>query len=208
MKNDSGKSDAIVEYLMKVWENGGDMSKVSDKEAIEAVMEIRRRGPTYEPLKNSDIPKLSDEELEFEVMDWIRSKAKDPFNPYEDLKSLPKQCQAVYSCRTVADEVANGGVNQVFFNIGLPLAEMSIEGFLELGAPKLSRVMEKAVAEYRQNKNKFDAYRNGTIDSYSAFCKEGHFDKFNEDFVAEINSVSIAGYIRANAVFFGDKTQL
>jgi hypothetical protein len=207
MKADSDQSDAIAEYLKKVWESGGDISQVSDKEAKEAVMEIRKNRHTNEYLKNSDIPKLSDEELELAVMDWMRSKVKDWFNPYQELKTLPEPCQTVYSCRTVCDEILNGGLNQLFFNSMLPFAEMSIEGFLELGAPKLSRVMEKALEIYRNHKHTFDTYNNGTVDGFSALSNENFFDELeDEEFILECNSINVAGYIRAKSVFFGDKT--
>ena len=206
MKANQDNSNPIAEYLMNVLDSGGDLSKVSDKEAREAVMEIRRNGQKLEYLKNSDIPKLSDEELELATMEWIRSKFKDWINQYEDLKTLPKPCQIVYSCRTVMDEVGNGGFLQLFYNSMLPFAELSIEGFLELGAPKLGRVTNKAIEVYWNNKHMFDRYNDGSLNGHSALAHENFFNTLDEEFALEFNSINIADYIRTNDVFFGDKT--
>ncbi len=204
MKEGSGQSDAIADYLNKVWETG-DTFNANYNDAVNAVLEIRRSGRQHAILKNADIPALSDEKLELAVMDWIRSKIKDWLNPCQDLKQLPKPCQTVYSCRAVADEVGNGGFLQLFYNAMLPVAELSVEGFLELGAPKLSRVTEQALELYRDNKDKFDRLNDGTTEGFAAFFNEAVFDRLDRDFALESSALNIAGYIRANAEFFGDK---
>lgn len=205
MAADSGKTDAITEYLKKVWETG-DAFNAFLGDAKKAVIEIRKNSRTRVFLRNSDIPTLTDEELELAVMDWIRGKINDWSNPCQDLKSLPKPCQTVYSCRAVADEIGNGGFLQLFYNSMLPIAELSVEGFLELGAPKLSRIVEQALEVYWDNKDKFDRYNDGTPDGFTALLNEVVFDPLDKEFALELGAFNIVDYIRANAEVFGDKT--
>jgi len=205
-KADSGNSDAIADYLNKLWNTlseGSDLSSVSSEEAEKAAMRLRRKGRSQKLLRNRDIPNLSDEDLESAAMDWIRSSVKNWANPYEEIMRLPIPCQTVYSCRAVADEVLNGGLIQLFYNSMQPLAEMSIAGFAALGAPKLSHVMEKALEVYHKNKHTFDRYGDGTPDGFSALSDDHLFNDLDEAFIMEYTNVSIAAYIRKNAEFFG-----
>ena len=111
----------------------------------------------YKFLKNAELPDIPDDHLEHAVMSWMWNQAfKEGLDQYEVISLLPKPCQNVYSCRTVTDEINNGGLNQLFYNETGQFAEMSIEGFLALGAPELSDVMAKAVALYQQSKPVLD----------------------------------------------------
>jgi len=159
----------------------------------------------YKRLQSSYVSKISDDELEFAVMSWMWNKFNEDWsNQYEVISALPKPCQNVYSCRTVINEVNNGGINQLFFNPSKQFAAMSIEGFMALDSQELSNIMEEAVALYQQNKEILDSYDDGSIESFSASYGEEIFDKLDERFYTACDSVDFVKYIRLNATCFGD----
>ena len=205
MTSEPKKPDPIAEYLTKVFEaalNGGDVDSISDKKAMEAVMEIRRNARPYEFPKKPELQNLSDEDLEMAAMDWITSRISDWSSPAKELLSLPRPCRHIYSCLSVIHEVGNGGFNQLFYNSMLPIAEMAIEGFLALDSPKLSCLMKSAVSLYQNNKHILDSYNDGTIKGFSASYNEKIFDELDKIFIEE--SVNIACYIKLNAECFTD----
>ena len=159
----------------------------------------------YKCLKNAELSSIPDNILEHAVMSWMWNKWQaEGLNQYLIIRSLPKPCQHVYSCRTVTDEVNNGGLNQLFYNMTGMFAEMSIEGFLALGSPKLSGVMEKAVGEFWYNRHVLEGYDDGTLEGFSASYKERIFSELDEEFFSESDSIDMAKYIRKNADYFGD----
>ena len=162
----------------------------------------------YKYLKNSEIENIPDapgDMLENAVMSWMWNKFNENWSDqYEVVSSLPKPCQHVYSCRTVIDEVNNGGLNQLFYNSTRQFAEMSIEGFLALGSQELSDVMARAVEIFWANKQVLDAYDDGTLESFSESYEEGFFDELDDIFYEECDSINISQYVRMNSQYFGD----
>ena len=159
----------------------------------------------YKFLKKAELPDIPDVILEHAVMSWMWTKAfKGDADQYEVISSLPKPCQNVYSCRTVTDEINNGGLNQLFYNSTGQFAEMSIDGFLALGSQKLSDVMAKAVELYRKNKPLLDKYNDDTLESFFDSYAEKIFEELDNIFYDEIDSVDMAKFIRQNADCFGD----
>ena len=178
-----------------------------------------------ENLKRADLADIPDEDLEDAVMDWMWSKDDENLSEYEQILLLPKPCQNVYSARTVTDDVMNGGFAQLFWNSSGAFAEMSVEGFLALGSPKLSNLVAKAL-ELRQQI--LDSPQDSTTGRYVAFFKRGkerdgaydeHNDKIFHDVLHELNdgvfnelnemffeydTMNYAEYIRQNADCFGD----
>ena len=160
----------------------------------------------YRCLKKTELPDIPDSILEDAVMSWMWKKALNDGGDrqYEVISSLPRPCQYVYSCRIVTDQVNNGGLNQFFFNCPREFAEMLIEGFSELGSPKLSHVMAKAVELYRQNEHLLDAYNDGTLESFFNSYQEKIFDELDNVFYEERQFIDLHKYIRLNADCFGD----
>jgi len=159
----------------------------------------------YKYLRANQILEVHDYELENAVMSWMWNKFNEDWsNQYEVINALPKPCQNVFSCRTVIDEVNNGGLNQLFFNSSGQFAVMSIEGFSALGSLELSRIMEEAVTLYMQNKEILGGFYNGTIESFFASYEEEIFDKLDESFYLACDSIDYVKYIRLNAACFGD----
>ena len=159
----------------------------------------------YKFLKNAELPDIPDVILEHAVMSWMWTKAfKEGVEQYEVICSLPKPCQHVYSCRTVIDEVNNGGLTQLFYNDTGQFAKMSIEGFLALGSPKLSEIMAKAIETYHQNKPVLDNYDDGTLESFFDSYQEKIFEELDDKFYNECDSINSFKYIRQNAECFGD----
>ena len=159
----------------------------------------------YKYLKNAELPGIPDVILEHAVMSWMWTKAlKEGVDQYEVISSLSKPCQNVYSCRTVTDEINNGGLTQMFYNETGQFAEMSIEGFVALGSPELSEVMAKAVETYLQNKPVLDKYDDGTLESFFDSYQEKIFEELDGKFYDECDSIDSAPYIRQNAECFGD----
>jgi hypothetical protein len=204
-------SDPIRDYLSNVWDTiqqGGDVSSVPKEEALEHVMELRRNNRPYEFPEKSKLLSLSDEDLVMAVMDWVQSRLKDWSNQYPEISSLPKPFQLVYGCKTVADQIHNGGFNQLFHNLYqsfndsmIPFIEISIEGFKAFGVPELSEAIENSVQLYLQHKHILDPYyKEGTIESYSASRQEVSFDEQDKEFASKSHDiyVNIANYIRLN----------
>ncbi|MCL2562835.1 MAG: DMP19 family protein [Oscillospiraceae bacterium] len=159
----------------------------------------------YKLLKSGDVPNVPDKQLEEAVMSWMWNKFNEDWSDqYQVIRSLPKPCQNVFSCRTVVNEVNNGGFNQLFFNSSGQFAEMSIEGFLALGAPMLNSIAQKAVALYQQNKDVLDGYNDGTLESFSASYEEKIFDELDKTFYCDDDTIDFVKYIRLHAACFGD----
>jgi len=159
----------------------------------------------YKHLQTDWVPEIPDNELEDAVMSWMWNKFNEDWsNQYEVISTLPKSCQNVFSCRTIIDEVNNGGFNQLFFNSSRQFAIMSIDGFLALGSPQLSSIMEESVVLYWHNKETLDAYDDGTLESFSASYKEKIFDNLDERFYPACESLDYIKYIRLHTAFFGD----
>ena len=155
----------------------------------------------------ADIPDNSDNMLEHAVMSWMWNKFNEDWSDqYVVISTLPKPCQNVYSCRTVTDEINNGGLNQLFYNYWSTgqFAEMSIDGFKALGSKKLSKVMAKAVKIFWTNRRVLEAYKDGTMESFMESYEEKFFEELDDIFFAEIDSINISKYVRLHASCFGD----
>ena len=158
----------------------------------------------YNHLKPNDIPGVPDDTLIDAVLTWMRNKFDEDWSDqYQIICSLPKPCQNVFSCSIVIDEVYNGGLSQLFLNSSAMFAVMSIDGFLALGSPQLSNIMEKATELYLQNKKLFNSHNNRPED-ISAIYEAQIFDALDDAFCAESESVDFVKYIRLNAAYFGD----
>jgi len=154
----------------------------------------------YKFLKKDNISEIPDDKLECAVMSWMCNKPNEDFsNAYQIISSLPKPCQNIFSCRTVTDEVQNGGFWALFYNPSKQFAEMSIEGFLALGTPKLSNIMEKVV-EMSPKAEEILA----CDDSPEAPYVDRKFEKLLKKFYRKCGSVDYVKYIRLNATCFGD----
>ena len=163
----------------------------------------------YEHLKKSEVTDMSDDNLENAVMSWIWNKFnKEWSDQYEIVQSLPKPCQDVYSCRTVFDEINNGGFNQLFFNSTGQFAVMAQRGFLALGAGKLSDIMKESVEIFNANKTVLEKYNDGKMESFIDSYSEELFDALDSKFYSECETCEldklIIRYIKENADCFGD----
>jgi len=193
-----------IDYDVVTGDNGMDIQEAIDN-ALILSNEFFSILEKYKLLRNADVLSIPDAELENAVMSWMWNKFNDDWsNQYQVVSTLPKPCQNVYSCRTVIDEVNNGGFNQLFFNQSSQFAEMSIDGFLALGSPKMSKIMEEAVALYKENKEALDKYNDGTLESFIDSYTEGIFSDLDDAFYAECDSINYVNYIRLNANYFGD----
>ncbi len=161
----------------------------------------------YKHLKNNELANIPDDNLENAVMSWMWNKFnKDWSNQYEVITSLPKPCQDVYSCRTVSDEIDNGGFNQLFYNSTGEFTEMAREGFVAIGSPKLSGIMDNAIRAYKDNKAVLDKYDDGKLESFCESYSEEIFNKLDDEFYKEECELRklIIEHIRKNADCFGD----
>ena len=148
---------------------------------------------------------IPDDELEQKVMDWMWNKFNaDWSNQQEVMEALPRACQNVYSCRTIIDEVENGGLNQLFFNSTSDFAPMACQGFSEIGSQELSKIMADAMTLFVQNVNVLKKYHDGTLESFSASYDEKIFDELDNEFYAACKSFNMESYIRLNQGCFGD----
>ena len=163
----------------------------------------------YKALKTSDISSIPDEELEDAVMDWMWSKVEEDFNNYEGIiERLPEACQVIYACRTVRDEVNNGGFIQGFFNGKGRFVEMAQIGFYKLGLKNLSEIMTEVITIYNKNVKHLREYDNGTLEGLEKAYEDDLFDRLDEKFYTQCEESDLEKrmleYIRDNVTSFGD----
>ena len=151
------------------------------------------------------------------VESWMWKKLdEDGLNKlFTIITSLPKPCQYIYACRNSIYEIANGGLNQLFYNTRGKFASIAEEGFYEISANKLSKYMNQANEIYIKNKvlidNYYaliDAYYNGMIKSLPKSHEEGSFGGLDQVMYDEsedcgFDSLCVA-YIRKNYMDFGE----
>lgn len=185
--------------------------KKNEPEMIKGVKnsidEYSRKLEAYKKLRKPDVTSVPDEDLRTAVMSWMWAKFDEKWtNQYDVVAALPKACRDVYACCTVVDEINNGGINQLFFNATGQFAQMSEEGFRALGNDKLSEIMRSAIEIHTANQKKLGAYKDGTLESFSASYDEELFNDLDDAFSEEepkIDDLLIA-YIRSNESAFGD----
>ena len=181
-------------------------SYINAKESIDDYLACLER---YKFLKNSDLVGISDIDLENAVMSWMWNKFnKDWSNQYEIIEALPKQCQDVYSCRTVYDEINNGGLNQLFFNSTGQFAIMAQNGFLALGARILSDIMRDSIEIFNKNKKVLAKYNDGKMESFIDSYSEELFESLDNKFYDECEKCEldklIIRFIKEYSDCFGD----
>jgi len=116
--------------------------KRQNKKTVQAFQD---KTDSYKDLKSNEIANISDDDLPLAVMSWIWGLFDNDWdNQSEILLGLPHPCQFVYSCRTVIDEVNNGGFNQLYFNSTAMFSKLAEEGFTDIGANKLADIMKQA----------------------------------------------------------------
>jgi len=156
-------------------------------------------------IKKAELLDIPDPDLEDIVMGWMWDMFnEDWFNQFEIISSLPKPCQNVYSCRTVSDEINNGGLTQLFFNSTGQFADMSIDGFDALGSNTLSQVMKDAVVLFKEHRAALEEYNDGTIESFFASYDEEIFNDLDDTFTEEYDSVDYTAYIKEHISDFGN----
>ena len=172
---------------------------------VDGYAEALERGKFLKKAELSDIP---DDKLEWVVMSWLFEK-----EVYKIVDSIPKPCLNVFSCQVVTTEINNGGIHQLFRNDMAQSAEWSIDGFLDMGSPKLSDVMVKALELYKKHdmaKAVELIQRNGkwtedpTVRRFFDFHRDNIFCELDNAFYQECDSVDYVKYIRRNADCFGD----
>ena len=116
-------------------------------------------------------------------MSWMWGKFNEDWvNQYEVIASLPKPCRDVFACCTVVDEINNGGFNKLFFNSTGQFAQMAQEGFQALGSDSLSNIIKHAIEIYEKNRELFEKYNDGTLESFSESYNEKLLDELDRRF--------------------------
>jgi len=197
-------SDTVRNIEMRVFNYFKKISglKKQMKESFDHYTKLMEKG---RHIKKTELSNIPDADLEAVAMAWVWGKFnKDWSDQYEIVSSLPKPCQNFYSCRTVSDEINNGGFVQLFFNATGQFAEMSIEGFSAVGSHKLSDVMKQAVELYNRNKQVLESYNDGALKSFLASYDEAIFDELDNAFYNECDDVDYVSYIKTHIKSFGD----
>jgi hypothetical protein len=160
-------------------------------------------------LKNSELSNISDDVIQDAVIIWMNNKIeKDWSNQHKIIESLPKPCQDIYACVIVANEINNGGFNQLFFNSAGQFAYMAQNGFFNLGLIKMSQIMEQAIEIYNRSKIILEKYKDETVESFSDSYTENLFNQVDDEFNEECEKCNLYDvciqYIRSNSDCFGD----
>ncbi|HHU55656.1 MAG TPA: DMP19 family protein [Acholeplasmataceae bacterium] len=165
---------------------------------------LTRKSEEYRRLNKEDVKLIPNEDLKEAVMDWMFEKVDA--DEFIIISKLPTPCQDVYSTVTIMNEVLNGGFNQLFFNSTVEFIEMAHKGFVSIGLPKLSKLLNQACQVYLDNKEILEKYDDGTIESFSDSYEENLFDDLDMLFSKEEENFEklIIEYIRKNETYFGD----
>jgi len=161
----------------------------------------------FKSLKPTDIADIPDDDLPLAVLSWVWGLLEDDWDNYEIILNLPHPCQFVYSCRTIIDEVYNGGFNQLYFNSTAMYAKLAEEGFKNIGAEKLANIMKQANEIAEKVKPKLEEYDDGTAESFAKSYDERFFEDLDTLFYNELESCDFDNllvlYIRKNMTCFG-----
>lgn len=178
-----------------------------EKEFIESMKDINRKLDQSKYLKKGDLRTTSDDELRTVVMGWMWGKIEEDWSlETQILEDLPEPCRNVYACVTSMEEVLNGGLNQLFFNSSVKIAEMAQKGFRSMGLDELSVAMQKAIEVYEENKELIEEYDDDTIEGFSESYELKLFDDLDGIFnqAEAIFERSLIDFIRINEGVFGD----
>ena len=173
-----------------------------------SVQTFQDKTNSFKSLNSSEISNISDDDLSLAVMSWIWGLLDERDN-YEIILDLPHPCQFVYSCRTITDEIYNGGFNQLYFNSTAMFAKIAEEGFSTIGAEKLAALMKQANDIYEKVKPQLEKYDDDTVESFSKSYEENLFNDLDALFYDEIESCGfdnlLVFYIRKTADCFGNR---
>ena len=187
----------------------GLFKRLKEKRQIKKSMQaFQDKTNAFKSLKSSEIADVSDDDLTPAVMSWIWGLIGDEWDyPCEIILDLPHPCQFVYSCRTIIDEVYNGGFNQLYFNPSAMFSKLAEEGFSDIGTEKLADIMRQANDISEKVKPKLEEYDDGTAESFVKSYDECFFNKLDQLFYDELETCDFDNllvlYIRKNAACFG-----
>lgn len=153
------------------------------QDIIHEALEDFKNRKTYKNLSPEILASVADERLEQAVMDSIdtRFEVGEPFT-LEKISQLTEGQQAVFSTWWLEAEVNNGGFNQFYFNPFGQFAQMAEVGFKTIGAEKLSALTKKANKIYSENKERLEAFDDGTAESFSESYKDNPLNALDAEF--------------------------
>ncbi|WP_444996089.1 DMP19 family protein [Aliikangiella sp. IMCC44359] len=176
-----------------------------EEELENSIREFENR-KIYTHLNKEVLLKISDEDLEQAIIDYIYSKIGDDYdNQYNIVKGLSKGFQAIFTTWWVEAEVNNGGYNQYFWNSTGEFAFEALYGFREIGAPKNALLMEQAIKIAIKEIPKMKKYREkGTLEAFSETYKHTELNDLDDEFFKypeDLSKLRIS-YIRSNPELF------
>lgn len=160
-------------------------------------------------LKNENISSIPDDELVYEVMNWMWSKVGDDWShEYEIISELPKPCQDIYSVYIIEGEVNNGGFNQCYYNSSREFTVMAESGFKAIGAEGFADIMIRANIMYSQIKDNLEKYKDGTLEGFSKSYENNPLNLLDDEFYIMYDKEPLdklcVDYIRENSEYFGN----
>lgn len=182
----------------------GDKSEnqtITNKQINESIQNFDNR-PIHKVLTKDIIERTIDDDLEQFVFDNISILDNDQKEEFEFIQALSKGQQMVYSTWMVEAEVNNGGFDLFYINSSRKFAEMAVEGFKLVGADEFSKLMEKANKIFIENRERLEAFDDGTVESFSKSYKNNPLNDLDQVFFDLYKSEDLkalkAKYIREN----------
>jgi hypothetical protein len=165
--------------------------------------------PTYKKLTEDILLSIPDDVLEQAVIDNIQSKMRADFrNQYEIVTRLSKGRQAIYTTFYLEAEVCNGGFNQYFYNSTGRFAQEAFQGLVQIGAVKLTDLMNQAISLYQANEEKITQEQDGSLEGFSKSYEDNPLNELDDNFYTlkkeENLSALRINYIRKNPKEFID----
>lgn len=155
----------------------------------------------YAALDSATIARIPDDNLEQAIVDFVIAKVGDNWeHEYEIVTSLPAAIQDVFTTWVLENEVANGGLNQYFWNSSGQFAEEAAVGLRNIGAAQHAGILEDGMQKLLGDLNSWAEYRKvGTLEAFSESYAVADLEDLDNAFdsAGALSPLRIA-YIRAH----------
>jgi hypothetical protein len=172
-----------------------DYSDYSEEELLERV----RIQEPFAELTREKLESLPDSELVNAVNDHVHFKLNFEEVP---MSSLTRGCQSACAIRWCEADVYNGGFYQFFYNKGVEVAFMALEGYKLCGAPRHAELLARAIDIYlREEPEQMEVLADDSLPlmhDFVAGCKASSLPELDDEFYQLDEPTGASDYIRAH----------
>jgi hypothetical protein len=184
-------------------ETGPDPSELDPalKAKLEARIDAFKNRKRYPILTTEVLKTIPDADVELAIQDFIDCKIEaGGGDERKALDALSPGFRAVFTTWRVEAEVSNGGFNQYFWNSSGEFAKDAVAGFDLIGTPALGRLMERAIAIYKEDADKAKKFKDrGSLEAFSESYEGNRLNALDREFYDQTEELTKARlrFIRA-----------